>query len=121
MEEQQFHGGIYEAKAIDRNASHRRQTSGHADRRAEGVHSAEAVGGDESLLYGTSRKLPKNKELIHAQEEKEVRVRFYCIQYVDKLGCPEWLAVWFRSKRQALKYAKRHEDQIGTRYEIKGV
>ena len=50
-----------------------------------------------------------------------MRARFYCIQYVDKLGCPEWLAIWFGSKRQALKYAKRHEDQIGVQYTIKPV
>lgn len=50
-----------------------------------------------------------------------MRVRMYCIEYIDKKGCRDWLGNWFYSKRAALKFAKRHVAEIGTRFTIKGM
>ena len=50
-----------------------------------------------------------------------MKVKMYCIEYINKHGCRDWLAEIFFSKRQAIRFAKRNVDRIGVQYTIKGV
>lgn len=45
----------------------------------------------------------------------------YIIQFIHRNGGVDWLANKFFSKREAIRFARKHEDVIGRRYIIRRV
>lgn len=50
-----------------------------------------------------------------------MRVKMYCIEFIDKYGGRDWLGNIFYSKRAARRFAKRHAAEIGVCFTIKPV
>ena len=48
-----------------------------------------------------------------------MRVKMYCIEYINKYGGRDWLGNWFYSERAARRFAKRHADEIGVMVTIR--